>query len=565
MEKAALRIDLGHASLAGLRPANEDYCAGVTPDGEALGNKGALVGIADGLGGHAHGREAAEYAVRSVLSDYYSTPDTLSIAQSLEKVMVAVNRWLHAHSRKARETAGMATTLSAVAFRGRRYTIAHVGDTRIYRLRGKELSLLTEDHVWAHPEFDNVLSRAVGLDANISIDFIDGELEAGDVFLLATDGVWNALDDKDLIRLLGCPDVLEDVASRITLAAIHAGSTDNCTALIVRILSLPAESLRDNLASVAELPLPPRLKPGQCVDGLEVLDVIHDSRNAILYLVRDPATDQRCVLKTLHADASDIAAIAREEWLARRVVSAYFPQALNRRQRTFLYYLMSWHEGATLARHLEMGRRFTPIEAADLAGRMLKALKVLHRMGIVHRDIKPDNLHLGADGQLRLLDLGVAASRGFDEQEISGETGNPGTPSFMAPELYRGVAASESSDLYAAGVTVYHLLTRKYPYGEIEPFQNPRFGDPVPPVRYRPDIPEWLESVMLKAVALDPQERFETAEEFLLALERGAQRPLFVARNTPLFRRDPVLGLKMLAMASIFANILLLLLYLAKK
>ncbi len=566
MGKATLQIDLGHASLAGLRPANEDYCAGVTPDGDALENKGVLVAIADGVGGHAHGREASEYCVRSVLSDYYSTPDTLSIAQSLEKVIVAVNRWLYSHSRKARETAGMATTHSAVVFRGRRYTIAHVGDTRVYRLRNEKLTLLTDDHVWAHPEFSNVLSRAVGLDANVSIDFIEGELEVGDVFLLASDGVWNALDSKTLVKLLGSSDGLEDVAARITLLATQAGSSDNCTALLVRILGLPPDSLRDNVASVAELPLPPRLRPGQNMDGLKVEEVIHDSRITILYLVRDPATDQRCVLKTLHpnADASDIAAIAREEWLARRVINAHFPQVLNWPQRTCLYYLMTWHEGATLARHLELGRRYTSIEAADFAVRMLKALKVLHRMGIVHRDIKPDNLHLGADGHLRLLDLGIAASRGLDE-EVSSETGNPGTPSFMAPELFKGVAASESSDLYAAGVTLYYLLTRKYPYGEIEPFQNPRFGDPVPPARYRPDIPEWLESVMLKAVSREPSERFETAEEFLLALERGAQRPLFVARRTPIFKRDSEMGLKLLAMASLFANILLLLLYLAKK
>ena len=567
MTKKTLQIDLGYSSLAGQRPRNEDYCAGVTPEGAPLENKGMLVAIADGVGGHAHGREASEYCVRSLLADYYSTPDTWSITQSLEKVIAALNRWLYSHSRRAQETAGMATTLSAVVLRGRRYAIAHVGDTRVYRLRSGELSLLTEDHVWAHPEFCNVLSRAVGLDANLSIDFTDGELAEGDVFLLASDGVWNRLDNKSLIKLLESQGSVEDIAARIALAAIQAGSEDNCTALVANILELPHESLRDNVACIAELPLPPRLKPGQSIDGLEVIDVIHDSRITMLYLVHDPVTGQRCALKTLHAhaDHADIAAIAYEEWLARRVDSVHFPQVLNWPQRTYLYYLTTWHEGATLARHLELGRRFTPVEAADLAARMMKAVAALHRMGIIHRDIKPDNLHLGADGRLRLLDLGVAASDGLDADEVFSEINNPGTPSFMAPELYRGTPANEASDLYAAGVTLYHLLTRKYPYGEIEPFQTPRFGDPVPPARYRPDMPEWLESVVLKAVAREPSDRFETAEEFLLALERGAQRPLYVARRTPLFKRDPALGLKLLALASLVFNILLLFLLLAKK
>jgi protein phosphatase len=229
---------------------------------------------------------------------------------------------------------------------------------------------------------------------------------------------------------------------------------------------------------------------------------------------------------------------------------------------------MSWHQGATLARHLEQGRRFTPIEAADLTARALKALAALHRLAIVHRDIKPDNLHLGADGRLRMLDLGVAASDGQDAAETFNEINNPGTPSYMAPELFAGTgvttAANEASDLYAVGVTLYHLLTRKYPYGEIEPFQHPRFGDPMPPTRYRPDIPDWLESVMLKAVSRDPAGRFETVEEFLLALERGAQNPLRVARRTPLLQRDPMLGLKLLAAGSLVMNILLLYLLFAR-
>ncbi len=134
------------------------------------------------------------------------------------------------------------------------------------------------------------------------------------------------------------------------------------------------------------------------------------------------------------------------------------------------------------------------------------------------------------------------------------------------PELFAGTgaatAANAASDLYAVGVTLYFLLTRKYPCGEIEPFQNPRFGDPTPPTRYRPDIPDWLESVMLKAVARAPASHFETAEEFLLPLERGAHRPLRVARRTPLLRRDPTLGLKLLAAGSLALNILLILLLL---
>ena len=89
----------------------------------------------------------------------------------------------------------------------------------------------------------------------------------------------------------------------------------------------------------------------------------------------------------------------------------------------------------------------------------------------------------------------------------------------------------------AVQISITHTLTRKYPYGEIEPFQHPRFGDPVSPTRYRPEIPAWLENVLMKAVAREPAARFETAEELLLALERGAARPLPPPSSTPLVDR----------------------------
>ena len=217
MTAATLSVDLGHASLTGPRPRNEDYCAAATPEGAELDNKGMIAEVADGVGGHANGREAAEYCVRSLLADYYATPDTWSVPQALDKVIAALNRWLYSHSRRARETAGMATTLSAIVLRGRRYVIAHVGDTRIYRLRGGELARLTADHVWEHPELKNVLSRAVGLDEKLSVDYSDGELAENDVFLLASDGVWGTLGDAKLAKLLADGAPAEEQASRIAM------------------------------------------------------------------------------------------------------------------------------------------------------------------------------------------------------------------------------------------------------------------------------------------------------------------------------------------------------------
>lgn len=568
MTAATLQTSLGYSSLTGPRTRNEDFCGAATPEGAELDAKGILAVVADGVGGHANGREASEYTVRGLLSDYYATPDTWAVNKSLDTVLAALNRWLVSHAARTRETAGMATTLSAIVLRGRRYYLAHVGDTRIYRLRTGKLEQLTTDHVWEHPELNNVLSRAVGLDAHLSVDYADGELEAGDVFALLSDGVWGQLGERKIADILRMEADPQDAAARLAMSAEDGGSPDNCTALVLRIDALPPERLRDNIARLHHLPLPPRLKPGQQIDGLTIDALLHESVATLLYRVRD-AKGQAHVLKTLrpeHDDAQAAAALAHEEWLARRVNDAWFPQVVPHLERSHLYYLMSWHEGATLKARLDNGHRFGAGEVAELGTRILKGIAGLHRLSIIHRDIKPDNLHLDTEGRLRILDLGVAASDSHADGQPFEEINNPGTPSYMAPELYgpKTIPADEQTDLYAIGVTLYELLTRKYPYGEIEPFQNPKFGDPVPPTRYRPDIPAWLEAVLLKAVAREPKARFETAEEFLLALERGANRPLAVPRKSPLLERDPQLGLKLLAAGSLVLNIFLIYLMLVR-
>ncbi|HNF76239.1 MAG TPA: protein kinase [Thauera aminoaromatica] len=644
-----LEILLGHASRTGPRPANEDFVAAAMPEGDERAAKGVLLAIADGVGGHAHGREAAEYSVRSLLADYFSTAHTWSVQKSLDTVLGAANRWLLAQSARTAETAGMATTLTALVLRGRRWHLAHVGDSRAYLWRDGALLRLSEDHTWPHPELSNVLRRALGLESRLLVDHDDGGLALGDVFVLLTDGVWNTLGDEAIAALLArqagqekeregggraavgvvtpkpvtrgteaqgragrengvgvseeagaCARVAEAgldpqaAADALVEAALRAGGNDNASALVACVRALPADNLRDRLAAGRRLPLPPRLAEGDTLDGLRVEAVLHVSRLTVLYRVcriedstaaiaacaaptsaRTLSTSpqsasvpvgapqganaaSRWVLKTLlpaHEHDEDARrALVREEWLARRVPAQGFPQVTDWPARAHLYYLMSWYEGESLKALLARGERLRAHEVAELGARVLRLVGVLHRLGIVHRDIKPDNLHLGRDGVLRLLDLGVAASEAEDLREIN----NPGTPSYMAPELFAGTPANEASDLYACGVTLYELLTRKFPYGEVEPFQHPRFGEPVPPTRHRPDTPAWLEAVLLKACAREPAARFETAEEFRLALERGAWQPLAVPRRTPLLERRPTLALKLIALASLLLNVVLL-------
>lgn len=561
----SLTVSIGQGSAIGQRARNEDFHGAAAPMDQQLATKGILLAVADGVGGNAGGREASEMTVRGVLSDYYATPETWSVADSLNKVLAPLNTWVRSHAARQRDMAGMATTLSLIVLRGKRYTLAHVGDSRIYRLRGDDIRQLTTDHVWDRPDMRHVLKRAVGLDSQLQVDYADGELQAGDVFALVSDGVWEPVGQLGIHEVLVLYHKPQLAADELVRRALARGGQDNATALVVRIEEVGADSFTDLLAEARSLALPPRLKAGEWLDDFEVLELLHESRASLLYMVRNIASGQLCVLKTLQPrladDPESCAGLLNEEWLGRRVVSQYFVQVLPlaAERRSCLYYVMSWHAGATLQQKLDAGQHFTASEAASMGLQLAKGLGALHRLNIIHRDIKPDNLHLGDDGRLRILDLGVALGEGVAGARL---TGNPGTPSFMAPELFAGKIADPQSDLYAAGVTLYYLLTRRYPYGEIEPFQHPRFSNPVPPVRYRPDIPQWLENIILKAIACDTLARFETAEEMTLALEAGECRPILPPPHVPL-SGDPLLLWQWGALISILLNVLLIYLWLA--
>ena len=553
-----LQFATGYATRTGKRERNEDFVGAVTPDGDELAARGALLAVADGVSGGNSGREAAEYTVRGLLADYYATPETWGVTAALDRVLSAINRWLLAQGTVDKNRSSMATTLSVLLLRGNRYTIGHIGDTRIYRLRHHEMTLLTQDHVWDRPDMRHVLKRAVGLDQHLMVDYADGKLAPKDKFLICSDGVWEALGNKRVHELLMLHDDPQRAADALTDAALDAGSSDNATALVARIDTVAEEGWREMLGAYAKLPVPSRLKPGSAIDGFTVESLLHESRATLLYKVRSPS-GQICALKTLQPTLADDRAscegLLGEEWLAKRLVSKHFPQVvpMPTSARHHLYYVMTFHAGATLQQHLDSGKHFSLTEVAAIGVQVAKALGVLHRMSVIHRDVKPANLMQEERGELKLLDMGVALAAGVPYPELQG---NAGTPSYMAPELFAGEIASTQSDLYAAGVSLYHLLTRKYPYGEIEPFQHPRFADPTPPTRYRPECPQWLENVLLRAVARDRKQRFETAEEMLLALERGELKAVSAPLRTPLAQRPEALW-QAVAVISLIINVLL--------
>ena len=590
----AFELDIGFASSAGTKDSNEDFCGALMPE-PGLEGMGVIAAVADGVSRGGMGKEAAQTTVVSLLRDYFGTPETWDATVALDRIISSQNAWLCGINRRRQPAVGM-TTLTAVVLRGQSYALAHVGDSRAYLLRGGQMQQITHDHVVNHPDFKHQLVRAVGLEERVVVDYVQGDLQVGDVFVLLTDGVYGSLSDKRLQAMAegeGAEASSHAASEALLDAALRAGSKDNVTALVVRVLGLLDATLQDENRAAQSLPVPPLLKVGEVLDGLTITAAVADNGINVVYQakVTAPAAgsdpDKRYIIKALHPgrahDREELAMLAHEAWLAKRMQSSRvadnlvqvhtdLPGLPEGRTRSAFYLVYDWHGGETLEQALTQQKRFKLPQALAVGLQALKALGRLHRQGVIHRDIKPANLHQGEDGVLRLLDLGVALS-GREPQSM--RELHAGTPSYVNPEQWGFNCKTSArsggqrtdvpqelpdaqSDLFALGVTLYQLLTGRLPYGEVLPYQVGRYyRDPVAPSRHNPEIPIWLDHVLMKAVARDKRQRFETAEEFRLALERGASRPLSAPSATPLLQRDPTALWKVGLAVSVLLNLLL--------
>ncbi|KFF83639.1 bifunctional protein-serine/threonine kinase/phosphatase [Pseudomonas syringae] len=544
-----LQLQFAQFSASGPRAENQDAVRLVTPVPALAASKGYLFALADGVSQCADGALAAQSTLQALALDYYATPETWGVAQSLDRLLLAQNRWLLAN--------GLLTTLSALVLRGRRFTLAHVGDCRAYRWRSGTLKRISEDHVWEQADMQHVLKRALGLDQYVVMDYLDGELCEGERLLLVSDGVWATLGDASIRSILGEQHDLDAAVKTLVRAAHLAGSQDNASALLIQVDMLGEDDLGDALLQLQQWPLPPALKADQTFEGWKVGSIVAQSRQSIVYRVTD-IHEQPWLLKTLPASRHDETGAGQglllEEWFLRRVAGRFFPEIHPLPDRQHLYYVMREYRGHTLA-ELFTGKGPLPLaQWQDLATRLLRATGLLHRRNIIHRDIKPENLLLADDGELRLLDFGLAFCPGLSAVNTEDL---PGTPSYIAPEAFNGAEPHPQQDLYAAGVTLYYLLTGQYPYGEIEAFQHRRFGTPIPASRYRPDLPQWLSQSLDKALHADPNQRYETAEQWLLELEQAEHRPL-VAKPRPLLEREPLKVWRTLALLSLLFNLVLM-------
>jgi serine/threonine protein phosphatase PrpC len=535
--RETLRVQIGIATDPGMRERNEDFAACLPA---AINTPAVVAAVADGIGGAKGGRVAAETAVRQFLQALTELNPLRGIKANAVTALESINRWLYAQGQADAALSGMACTFTALLLSGRQMHVVHVGDTRLYRLRDGALVRLTTDHVPTRSAMRNMLTRALGAQSEIRIDYQQEAARTHDRYLLCSDGVHGALSDRVIHQQLDQRAAPEATARALLEMALQARIGDNATALVVDVLELPDADQFDLEAAINALPIIPAPHSGAVIDGYTLGKMLSDGRYSRVF--QATGHGQAAILKfpkpAVGAEPALRLAFLREAWIATHLRSPWIAEIIES-SRSALYTIMPLYAGETLEQRLLRNPRVARTEGIAIAIKLAKAVAALHRAGVIHRDIKPDNVILQPDGGLKLLDLGVARLpniQDFPAADI------PGTPSYIAPELMQGQQGNERSDIFALGVTLFRMFTRTYPYGEIEAFSHPRFNRPPASIAAtRPDLPAWLDQVLLRLIAARPEDRFDDALECIFALEHGELHAAPRApRRMSLLDRDPL-------------------------
>jgi len=561
--RSRLKVSIGQSSDKGIKEHNEDFYGAYLPDYSTLDSKGIACAIADGMGSCANAQEASEHCVNGFLNDFYSTPETWSVKSSGAKVLTAINSWLLSNGNKD-YAHGMVTTFSALVFKSTTAHIFHIGDSRIYRYRDGDLELLTTDHrVWIS-EQNNYLSRAMGIDFHLDIDYRTVDLAEGDIYVMTTDGIHDYLNETQLKQQLQSSAALDEVAEHIVQQALFEQSHDNVTCQLIRIDSLPAQDANEIFNDLSRLPFPPPMGPGMTIDGYLILDEVHASTTSQLYKVRDTESGELFMMKTPSVSYSDdpayIERFYMEEWAGKRINNdAVLKISEPQRQRNFLYFIMEYIDGKTLE-HWMLENPLPDIhEVIELTNKIISGLRAFHRMEMLHRDLKPENIMLTANGQVKIIDFGSVKIAGVEEISTPVKRLELlGTKNYTAPEYLLGMQGSNRSDIFSLGVLVYKMLTGKFPYGDrLTRNLNWRTLNKIrytSAITYNPMIPLWLDGALEKAVNTEQRLRYDTFSEFFFDLTHP--NAIFMQRSAPLLENNPILFWKITSAILILCNII---------
>ncbi|MBD3803223.1 MAG: bifunctional protein-serine/threonine kinase/phosphatase [Thioclava sp.] len=541
-----LEVTLGQFASAGRKERMQDFHGAALPEGIERRLKGIVLAVADGISPSPVSHVAAESAVKALMGDYFATSPAETVRSAASKVIAATNSWLYAQTRHAGiddPDRAHICTLSALILKARRAHLFHMGDTRIWRLSGAALEPLTEDHTAPGGGW---LTRAMGLAPQIEIDYRHVDLRVGDVFMLTSDGVHGYWDMRAVARRIAEASDLNQAAREIAEASLTAGSPDNLTIQIVRIEGLPDPEPADLMPEAAHLPVIDPPAPGEEIDGYRILRALHGNDRSHAFLAED-GQGRQVVLKFPASEMRErpdhLRAMMAEEWIARRFASPHLMTAPPARERTAFYVASDYISGQSLRQWMRDNPRPDAESVREIVEQIAQGLRLMHRREILHQDLRPENILIGRDGVVRIIDFGSAWVAGVAEAGPAREEDILGTQQYSAPEYFSGEAISWRAEMFSLGVITYEMLTGRLPFGaQIARISSPRDRMRLryrPLTDLRPDLPDWIDAALERATHPDPARRPDALGEFIADLRRPAAD--YVARNRrPLIDRDPL-------------------------
>ncbi len=567
-----LQISIGQFSDKGRKETNQDFHGVLVPEEPLLGMKGIAVVLADGISSSSVSQVASESAVKSFLTDYYCTSETWSVKTSAQRVIAATNSWLHAQTRRSNyrydPDKGYVCTFSAIVFKAATAHLFHIGDCRIYRLAGTSLEQLTEDHRVHVSSEQSYLGRALGVNAEVEIDYQSCEIAKDDIFLLATDGVYEYISHRFMVDVVNrAQDDLDGAARQIVEEAYRNGSDDNLTVQIVRVDAVAQGNAAERPQQLSSLPPAPLLEARMTLDGYRIVREIHASSRSHIYLAEDTESGDLVALKIPSIDLRDDADYLRrfmmEEWIARRINSPHVLKPREQsRKRTCLYVVMEFIDGQTLTQWMIDHPQPELAEVRAIVEQIAAGLRAFHRKEMIHQDLRPENILIDRTGTVKIIDFGAVRVAGVSELSGHRQDGDIlGTLQYSAPEYFNWEGGSPQADQFSLGVIAYQMLTGRLPYGarlaQTTGKSQRRKLRYTPATEYNATIPVWVDRTLQRAVSIDPAKRYAALSEFLFDL-RHPNASYLDTRPLPLLARNPLLFWKSLVL--IFAVIIVMLL-----
>lgn len=545
-----LGVSIAAVTNKGVKEVNQDFLGSVVPKEPMLSSKGIVLAVADGISSSKVSQIASETAISSFLEDYYCTSDSWSVKTSAQKVIKSINSWLYAQTRNSPyrfdKDKGYVCTFSALVLKSNTAHLFHSGDTRIYRLSGQQLEQLTEDHRRVVSADVSYLTRALGIEQTFDIDYQSQLLEQGDIYIMATDGVYEFLNGAQIATTISNADTLDSAADAIIEQALALGSDDNLSVQIVRVDNVPEYQL-DEVHQLTMLPLPPRLSARMQFDGYEILREIYISSRSHVFLARDNDTQQTVVIKTpsteLRTDTQYLERFMLEEWIAKRINNPHVAKAIiPKRKRNYLYLVTEFIDGISLNQWMIDNPKPKLEQVRKIIEQAAKGLQAFHRQEMIHQDLRPVNIMIDTNDTVKIIDFGSTFIAGVTDANT--EKIMRGTIRYSAPEYFLGQLGTQTSDIYSLAVITYQMLSGKFPYGSEIAQANSISAQRK--LKYKSminddsELPLWIDDTLEYALKMDPLKRYPVLSEFIHDLRQPNK--LFLAKTKPpLIKRDPVM------------------------